>query len=252
MTTRDSAPDPLEAALASVRDLADEFKQFGISEREARRSLEEDSLPAGEYLHLREHAYRPTGVALGCPLLQPDLRSYFSELSDRADLFLRRLLGRSGPLLSRVPSDAYHITLVNRTHFDTEGDKGNVRALSRAEKEQVDSIVREQNCGAIGVRYQGLLATTKGRLMVPAFPTDQRIFRLKETLRYRVVGDDGRSAALNQNYPRHVITKLGHLVVPLSGSSLRFFIGWMSEEGAKIDMPASFADVYTPLGRIPL
>jgi hypothetical protein len=154
--------------------------------------------------------------------------------------------------MSYVPPDAYHVTLVNRTHFDTQANKSDVRPLSAKEKEQVDQIVLGQRCGSVDVRYRGLLATKSGRLMAPAFVEDARIFRLKEALRAGVVGHRNLEPVLAENYPLHTLTKLGHIVVPLKGAQVRKFADWLRAEGANVDVSVTFRDVYTQLGRISL
>jgi hypothetical protein len=193
---------------------------------------------------------RPTGVALGYPLPSRSLEMAFSALCDRAEEFLWNLCGNGAQVLSRVPPEAYHITLVNRTHFD-EG-RSKVHPMSQAEKEQTERIIREQECGPVAVRYRGLLAAKSGRLMTPAHMDDTRVFRLKEALRDGVLGGRRRQPVLKANYPVHTLTKLAHIVVPLEGVRLRRFLDWLHEEGAKIDVSARFTDAYTQLGRIPL
>jgi hypothetical protein len=232
--------------------LAAEFEHDGVPAEKARRSLVEDSRSLRGHLFLRVHAFKPTGVALGYPLPTLGLQSLFSEVCDHAEEFLRHLCGVKGSMLSRVPPTAYHITLVNRTHFEALPDKRNVHPINSIEKGQIERIIRAQDCGAVVVRYRGLLMTSSGRLMVPAYPEDTCLLCLKEALRAGVFGGRSRQPVLGQNYPGHTLTKLGHLVVGLHGLHLRDFIGWMHEEGGKIDVYAKFTDVYTQLGRIAL
>jgi hypothetical protein len=248
----DLCSDPALLSLAMLEEFAAEFKRDAVSLKSVRRSLMEDSRKVGQHLILKTHAYKPTGVALGCPLPYPDAQSQFSSLCDRTEEFLRRLCNVRGPVLVRVPPLCYHITLVNRTHFDTRQDKRQVRCLSLSEKRQVEQIIRDQDCGSVTVQYRGLLTSRGGRLLVPAYPSDARVFQLKEALRDGVCKGKIRRAAFAENYPVHTATKLGHIAVELDGARLRAFLRWMQEEGAKIDLSVTFSDSYTQLGRIPL
>ena len=245
-----SPADPRHGALEKMREMTVEFERDGIPSENARRSLVNDSRVMDGRFFLRVHAFKPTGVALGYPLPSRRLEATFSALCDNAEEILQRICGNCGPVLSRVPPEAYHITLVNRTHFDDGRSK--VRPMTRAEKAQAERIVCEQECGSIAVRYRGLLATKSGRLMVPALLDDTRVFRLKDALRDGVLGGRRRQPVLAAKYPVHTLTKLGHIVVPLEGVRLRRFLDWLREEGAKIDASARFTDAYTQLGRIPL
>jgi hypothetical protein len=252
MSEKSPSLNPLRIAMARLHELKVEFEHDGIMAEKARSSLLEDSRRVGRQLYLRTHAFKPTGVALGFPLPEPSLQSLFSAVCDDVEEYLRRLCGVVGPVLSRVPADAYHITLVNRTHFDKQKNKSKVHPMNLAEKEQAELIIRRQCCRPVVVRYRGLLATRSGRVMVPAYAEDCEVFRLKEALRDGVLGGRRRQPVLAENYPVITLTKLGHIVVALNGVRLREFLGWMRDEGAKIDARVTFPDAYTPFGRVPL
>jgi hypothetical protein len=251
MTTDMSRDACLATAAAKLSELASEFHHDGVPADSARRSRLEDSRASGSRLLLRVHAFKPTGVALGCPLPDVGVQRQFSALCDRAEEKLGRITGVTGPTISRVPADAYHVTLVNRTHFDLESDKRNVHPLSQREKEQVERIVREQGSGPVVLRYRGLIATRSGRLMVPAYAEDAGLFHFKECLRDGVL-DRSRRPVLGANYPVHTVTKIGHIGVGLQGAHLSEFRGWLDEEAAGIDVSVRFVDLYTQRGRIRL
>jgi hypothetical protein len=67
-----------------------------------------------------------------------------------------------------------------------------------------------------------------------------------------VLGLQKHQPVLAENYPVLMLTKLGHIVVPLKGKRLSDFVAWLRAEGANVDGFAKFTHVYTQLGRISL
>jgi hypothetical protein len=176
----------------------------------------------------------------------------FSAICDKMEDFVRAEFGAVGPVISRVPPDAYHITLVNRHHFDQEADVDKIQPISAGEHAQIERIVKDQRCGPVTVRYGGLLLMRSGRLAVPADPENDNIYRLKEALRDGVREVDGGVLVLSGNYPVQLFTKLGHMVTEPDSSYVESLGRWLAREGERLAVTVTFSDVFTQRGRVEL
>jgi 2'-5' RNA ligase len=214
--------------------IARECRRRGLAIEEITRSRDDLNERRDGRIWLKPEAYYPTGVALGFPL--PDRR--FERRLERILSLLQRRLGGD---IALVPPGAYHVTLVNRGHFDV----GPVVSLTGIELDAAAGIVSSLALPPLDLHFHGLALTRTGRFIVPGYPCRSDVFRLRRAL-YEAV------PSLRVNTPRTTHIKIGHLLRPLSGEELGRTREWMAAAGELISARIVFEDVFTPLGRIPL
>lgn len=248
MTVASSQPDNPDALCRKrYRVLAAECKIRGLRPREVERSKGELNLRVGDVCYLVEAAYKPTGVALGCPLPDRRFTRKLWRLSRLAEKFLLRLSPR-GPTFAHVPPDWYHTTLVNCTHFDDSAHspmRGGAHLLSDEAWLSARDVTSQVAEGPLAVEFNGLILTSAGRLIVPGFPVNERLYKLRHRLREGV-------PQLRVNTPRTVHVKVGHVLVDPGKDGLKAFLAWLALCGQHVNARVSFGDLYTPAGRITL
>ncbi len=237
--------DPIERCQARYAEVESECRQKGLDRIEIEKSLASCVRYAHGRAWLKARAYRPTGVALGCPL--PDLayQEVLWKLCEHTDQRLRLLTGINRPSFAIVPPDCFHVTLVNYDHFGMKADNASVRHFRSSQKPAVETIMAEQQCGPVTLKCNGLLLSPHGRLMVCGFAQDRRVFELKEALRSKL-------QFLRINFPLMTHIKIGHVLVHLDQRQSQEFMEWLTGENHKITRSLRFEDAYTPQGRIPL
>lgn len=221
--------------------LARELKQKGLSAKEieaGRTSLVE--LRDNRWF-LKPKAYLPTGVALGCPLPQLQVQKLFYRAASLIDKWLQGKDGPSLPALAYVPPQAYHITIVNRSHYEYN----EVVALTLDEQESIRRVISNLQVGMISVVTSGLFLTHTGRLFVKLLVFDDRILNLRTILSQTY-------PQLRTNVPKLVHIKIGHLMKALNETDLLSFNVWLQQLGHYTISRIDFTDVYTPAGRIEL
>ncbi len=242
--TKAESPDAL--CRRRYRFLASECRRRGLDAREIEESRNRLSFREGSICYLREVAYKPTGIAAGCPL--PDRRFtrrlwQFSRLAER---YLCALSNTVAPAFAFVPPDFYHVTLNNRTHFDvTKASlmEGSSHMLSDEERRSAQAIIDATGAGMLRLHFNGLILTPFGRLIVPGFPSDDRLYEIRARLKKDL-------PQLEVNVPRTAHIKLGHILVHLEGDRLKTFLNWVARCAQHIDARVAFGDLYTPTGRI--
>ena len=140
--------------------------------------------------------------------------------------------------LAYVPSQWYHTTVLNRTHFDNVGD---VHPLSANEAENVRK--EAENCDGMTVRIclKGLVMSEHGRLIIPGTAPDGVL----QTLRERLVRAE---PSLSCAYPGSAHVKLAHLLAPLDEGQWTRFQDELTAIGDKIDCCLTFNSIHTPIG----
>jgi len=224
------------------RFLQTEIRQQGLDLVQLARSTTELSQSIDGRRFLKPSAFAPTGVALGCPLPDPSVTERLWQLAGSVDAQIQELVEQPGPTLAYVPPDHYHITLVNRTHFELSQT---ITSMGQAEKAAVRDLLVQGNWGRIEVRFSGLILTHWGRLIVPGFPRVDSLYRLRDAIAETV-------PELQTNIPNTAHVKLGHLLAPLRGEKLKMLLESIEKLGGQMDLRLAFDDVYTPAGRIEL
>jgi len=228
-------------------DLASDCLHRGLCLAEVARTAARYSRAVGDQIVLPTLAYQPTGVALGCPLpvgiLTEKVRSWVKE----AEGEIERLSGATEPVLSLVPPESYHVTIVNRSHFDESPEEHVVSEEGRLSIDEhlvVQRVVSESQCQNIKINFDGWLLTPYGRLLLRGFPSDGRFYELRAKLAHQL-------PQLRINLPRTAHIKLAHLRVALEHPALGALLRWLGREPIP-DLSVEFHDVHTPVGRIGL
>ncbi|HXO22678.1 MAG TPA: hypothetical protein VOA87_22380, partial [Thermoanaerobaculia bacterium] len=155
---------------------------------------------------------------------------------------LAALASGAEAVFAHVPSEAYHLTIVNRTHY---GEDAKVSALSREEAEEARRIVRRQSRGALALQFHGLIVSRAGLLLAPGYPANDDFYDLRARLAQEM-------PVLQKHLPGMAHLKLGHVLVPLAGGPLHELLCWLRACGELVNARLVFHDLYTPHGRIEL
>lgn len=221
--------------LAEIRQQGLDLAQLARSDTELSRSIDKERF-------LKPGAYDPTGVALGCPLPDILLTERLWDLAWLVDGQIGDLIGHSGPTIAYVPPDHYHITLVNRTHFELSQT---ITSMGEGEKSAVEEVLTRHNWKRVEIRLNGLILTHWGRLILPGYPQDDALYRLRAAIAAAV-------PELRANIPNTAHIKLGHLIAPVRKDKTEALLKVVQTYAEQISVRLSFDDVYTPAGRIRL
>ncbi len=186
-----------------------------------------------------ESHYKPTGVALGCPL--PN-RNYIRRLWQISRLFEKIVTNYNchGKSFAFVPPDFYHITVVNKTHYQ---NNLTIKPLTISEKEKAEDLINKSNIGPVKILFNGLVLSPRGALLVRGYHICNRIDQLRDIL---------SKANLCSNIPMSAHIKLGHLITTIERDVLDKILYEISFLGDLTTSMLYFTDLYTPRGRIPL
>ncbi len=225
--------------------MARQSRVLGFDPAQIARSRQELVERTGTIWTVRHVAYKPTGVALGCPL--PDARATrrFWRIAQVVDHHLRGLSADGAPEpFAYVPANWYHATLLNYTHFD-DCAAGEIRPLGAEDWPDLCQAVAEANAGPISVECSGLVLTRSGRLLVTGFPDSEAVYRLRACVAERLPG-------LRTHIPATVHFKLGHLLTCPAESDRERLLAHVALCGQHISARLTFSSVHTPLGTIAL
>ena len=184
-------------------------------------------------------AYRPTGAALGCPLPDDGVSRKVSLVSEELERFLRKAHPAARSWFAFVPANSYHVTVVNRGHYDTS----KVVSLDDATRRRLAAVVG--NYPAIALDLAGIALTRQGRVIVKCIPRGDDLAMLRELIVRRI-------PELAENVPRTAHIKLGHVLLSLTAEEVSAFIGFAKSFDDVVRGTLLFHDLFTPAGRIPL
>lgn len=190
---------------------------------------------------LRGEAYKPTGLALGRPLPESGQVELFARLACLTEARLKQYFRSELPSFAYVPADWYHITIANRTHYESSA----LSYLDEKEKQGIEALISKLGLQEIRVIASGLILTASGRLFVKCLPIDDRILQLRAMLIHTFPW-------LQTNMPKMAHIKLGHLMVPLAAPQLQSFVAWLARTEQHAICDLVFKDIYTPQGRVSL
>jgi hypothetical protein len=117
--------------------------------------------------------------------------------------------------------------------------------MTAKEKSKAEQIVLHSGKGPVNLQLHGLIVTHWGRLIVPGYPDDGLLYRLREQLA-------GEVPQLRANLPNTAHIKLGHVLAPLNREESRGLWECVTRCGEHIHEHVSFDHLYSPLGRMPL
>lgn len=237
MPPTSTASADCEQTYAHIRD---EFSRRGLDHAAIEENWSDNCRTSNGRAWVKVRAYKPTGLALGCPLPDAAYQRRLWQLTSDAAEFLARLAPQPRPMFAHVPPEFYHVTAVNFTHFDR---RIAVRPLGRREFRACQAVIAALRPGAVSLTFRGLLLTRTGRLLVPGHADTPGFFDLRERLLAGV-------PALRENAPRHAAMKLGHLLAPLDRPQQAAFEDWLEKRAGCAEHRITFTDAHTPLGRI--
>lgn len=221
--------------------LAREVKQKGISQEAVDTCRETLADLQDRRWFLKPIAFSPTGIALGCPLPQKHIQKLFYRMAELVERWFQSAGEIDIPLFAYVPSHAYHITIVNRSHYEFN----EVIPLTMDEKDVFEKAISKLNIRKISVITNGLFLTHTGRVFVKCLVLDDAILKLRSFL-------TATYPQLQTNVPRLVHIKIGHLMKVPNEQELMAFNAWLERVGHYSISRLDFTDLYTPAGRIEL
>ena len=234
--------DPITVCSAEYRRLVSDCIRQGLITSAISDSLLRDSKPGGSVRYLKTRAFRPTGVALGCPLPSKRFQASLWRISNELNEHFQSVLRTKQPVLAMVPPECYHVTLVHADHFESHANKSLPRRLTAREKQAIEALIAKFR-DIPTISFSGLILTRSGRLIVPGYPIQNTVFLLRLVLADAL-------PTLQTNLPKTAHIKLGHLLVDLDQCRFREFSCWLQVRGRQVNANLRFSDVYTPLGRI--
>jgi hypothetical protein len=232
----------------AYRLIASQCKRRGLDTEEIERSRKELNSQVDFTCQLSEIAYKPTGMALGCPIPDRSFTRRLWRISRLVEEYLAKHSVDEKPSFAFVPPLWYHITVANRTHFDFNAADLMARhdhVLSQEERRSAQAVVSQIAAGPLLVQFSGLILTSSGRLLVPGFPADDRLYEVRYQL-----ADSLPQVRVNLPTTAHI--KLGHILLDLKNEQMRSFLNWLPLCGQHISARVAFSDLYTPAGRIVL
>lgn len=240
MNSRDVTPDAVCRRRYMVLSQECRRKGLDVGKIENRRRNFSHSLNGVWYL--KSEAYKPTGIALGYPLPDEQIIELLWRMSRLFNRCLSFLTCSEGEGFAFVPRECYHITIVNWSHFKVDE---HIIDMPVDKKEEALRIIAHLGIGPIAVHLNGLILTADGSLIVPGFPCEDQIYKLRAQL-----------AKMNNEFRKNMPTtthiKLGQVLQPLSPVKLERLLAWTNLLGTRISFQMSFYDVFTPVGRITL
>jgi 2'-5' RNA ligase len=223
-------------------ELSAECTAHGIDAGEAEKSLLRLSTDEGAGRRLLPLAYLPTGLALGCPLPEKDLTRQLRDAAERVASSAPRLAG-GGLALAFVPPEAYHVTVISLSSFESDSS---LQFLTAELAAGIARLLTRTPRRDIAIDLDGYVLTAKGRLLVRGVPTSPALAELRQVLR-------DHFPELRRHRAEIAHIKLGHLLTPLDRDHLELVLGAVEAEGLSLKgRRVSFDDLYTPAGRIRL
>lgn len=220
--------------------LSQECRRKGLDVDKIENSRKNLSFSFNGVWYLKNEAYKPTGIALGCPLPDDQITELLWRVSRLFDRCLSFLTCSAREKFAFVPRECYHITIVNWSHFKIDQ---HVIDMPVDKKEDVQKIIARLNKVPIVLHLNGLILTTDGSLIVPGFPFEDQIYEMRAQLAKTC-------NEFHKNMPATTHIKLGHVLQPLHPDKLKRLLAWTNLLGARISFRLSFHDIFTPVGRM--
>ncbi|MBD3344045.1 MAG: hypothetical protein GF401_03175 [Chitinivibrionales bacterium] len=212
----------------------------GLKKKEVDRSAGELAVFNKGHYYLHTTAYKPTGLALGFPLPDPDFKENLWNISMEIKRHLRMFSPQSTKLFAHVPPESYHVTIVNRKHFD---NNDLVEPLSSSEKDRAENVIQKLQIGEVAVYFNGFIISNEGRVLVRGYVFDNRLFYLRKKL--TEIGN-----IFKDRIPVGAHIKLGHVLIQLDKHELKTFNQRISYLSEQISALIKFNDCYTQQGQI--
>ena len=125
-------------------------------------------------------AYRPTGAALGCPLPDDGVSRKLSLVAEELERFLRRAHPDARSWFAFVPASSYHVTVVNRGHYDTS----EIISLDTSMRRHLAGVVEKYP--SITLDLAGIALTRQGRVLAKCIPRSNDLVILRQLIVSRI------------------------------------------------------------------
>lgn len=222
------------------------YAQIEAATLERGLDVEQILLSADRYRERRDgrdfvtpNAYEPTGAALGSPLPDAGASRRLSLVAEELERFLRKLRTNADSRFAFVPEHSYHVTVVNRGHFDTS----EVVSLDASMRTHLADVVR--GFAAIALDLEGVAITRQGRVLAKCVPRNDALAMLRQQVVSQI-------PELAENTPHTAHIKLGHVLLPLSVDETSQLVTFAKSFNAAVRGALLFRDLFTPAGRVPL
>jgi hypothetical protein len=239
-STREApVPNASETCRALYEQIEAATMECGLDREQVRLSADRYRERSAGRDFVTPDAYRPTGAALGCPLPDEEVSAKLSRVAEELERFLRTAHPDADSWFAFVPASSYHVTVVNRGHYDT------------SKVVNLDASMRRNLAGVVGgypaitLDLAGITLTRQGRVLAKCVPRNDDL----GTLRRLIVS---RIPKLAENVPRTAHIKLGHVLLPLTGVQISEFIRFAKSFDEFARGALLFCDLFTPAGRVPL
>jgi len=183
-------------------------------------------------------AYSPTGAALGCPLPDDGVSRKLSLVAEELEHFLRRAHPDARSWFAFVPANSYHVTVVNRGHYDTS----EIISVDTSMRRHLAGVVEKYP--SITLDLAGIALTRQGRVLAKCLPRSDDLVILRQLIVSRI-------PELAENVPRTAHIKLGHVLLPLTAEQISEFVGFAKSFDEVLRGALLFHDLFTPAGRVP-
>jgi hypothetical protein len=234
-------PD-LKACIGHYDAQAEICRSSGISVDEAASSRRLVGSTRAGRTYLDESAYLPTGLALGVPLPSPAFTTQLTGISSTFDDAVTGFVGDSRRHFAQVPSNAYHVTVVNRSHFAASGA---ISTLTPSELEELAAVLPALFPVLPRIAFRRLALTANGRLLVRGVPVGGMLFAARRQLAEHF-------PTLRSAFPLTAHIKLGHVLVGLGAGAVAPLVRLVDELGDAVDTVLEFDSIYSLVGRIAL
>lgn len=238
MNSRDITPDAVCRRRYIV--LSQECRRKGLDVGKIKNRRRNFSYSVNGVWYLKSEAYKPTGIALGCPLPDEQITESLWRISRLFDRCLSFLTCSAGERFAFVPRECYHITIVSWSDFKIDE---RIIDMPVDKKEEALRIIAHLGISPTAVHLNGLILTSDGSLIVPGFPCEDQIYKLRAQLA-KICNE------FRKNMPTTTHMKLGQVLQPLSPVKLKRLLTWTKILGTRISFKMIFYDVFTPAGRI--
>ncbi|MCP3978624.1 MAG: hypothetical protein GY716_04725 [bacterium] len=212
----------------------------GLDAGEIEHSISELCDPRDGRVYLHPKAFRPTGLALGNPLGDTRIERHLWRIAKLLSKQIQNLTCHPKPVIAFVPPAAYHITLVNRTHFESSRV---VENMSRAEVSRAQEVTHDTVREPLEFHLNGLILTREGRFIVPGYSRNAAVFEFRKGLVAAIP-----ELAVELPITTHI--KIGHLLVIPNSDERRRINELLAVCGQRINDRIVFRDVSTPWNRI--
>jgi hypothetical protein len=222
------------------------YEQIEAGALESGLDPEQVLLSAGRYRERRAgrdfvtpDAYQPTGAALGSPLPDDGVSRRLWLVAEELERFLHGARSDADSWFAFVPAHSYHVTVVNRGHFDTS----DVVSLDASMRRRLAGVVHSYP--AIALDLEGVAITRQGRVLAKCIPRSDDLASLRQHIVRQI-------PELAENTPRTAHIKLGHVLLPLTAEETSGLVTFAKSFDAAIRGALLFRDLFTPAGRVPL